>query len=198
MAMTAVSTGIDWQSVREAIGRLALEITESAFLSCLEPNPVSSCYEDELPRVRRAIVRARDGKLARFLDPVNRNAFVLGCGAYTDGNPEEHLLIGYGFRHGATTKVESLHHATGGAGSVRLPDAVAHMMWTTTGNTKITNCSSFTITRTALSAFCVTICLWYRARTAAFLKPARCTRSSSSADCWDRGEFCFTWAKTVT
>ncbi len=127
--MTAVTTGIDLQSVKEAIGRLALEITESAFLGCLEPNPISSCYEDELPRVRRAIVRARDGRLARFRDPVNRNAFVLGCGVYTDGKPQEHLLIGYGFRYGATTKVESLHHVTGAAGSVRLPDTLAHAMW---------------------------------------------------------------------
>ena len=33
-----------------ALGHLALEIFESAFLGCLEPNPVSSCNEDELPR----------------------------------------------------------------------------------------------------------------------------------------------------
>jgi len=127
--MTAAATGISWKPVEEAFGRLALEVAESAFLGCLEPNPVSRCYADELPRVRRAILRARDGRLARFRDQVNRNAFVLACGAYTDGKPEEHLLIGYGFRHGTTTKVESLHHATGDAGSVRLPDAMAHAMW---------------------------------------------------------------------
>lgn len=129
MTSPSITTGIDWHPVKEAFGRLALEIAESAFLNCLEPNPVSGCYDDELPRVRRAILRARDGRLARFRDQVNRNAFLLGCGAYTDGKAEEHLLIGYGFRHGATTKIESLHHATGGAGSVRLPDAIAHTMW---------------------------------------------------------------------
>jgi len=127
--MTFATTTIDWQTVKDTIGRLALEITESAVLGCLEPMPVSGCYDDELPRVRRAILRARGGTLARFRDQVNRNAFLLGCGAYTDVKPEEHLLIGYGFRHGATTKVESLHHATGGAGSVRLPNAMALAMW---------------------------------------------------------------------
>ena len=128
MAMTA-TTKIDWQPVKDALGPLALEIAESAFLGCLEPNPVSHCYHDELPRVRRAILRARDGSLARFRGQVNRNAFVLGCGAYADGKPEEHLLVGYGFRHGATTKVECLHHAIGETNTVRLPDAVAHAMW---------------------------------------------------------------------
>ena len=128
--MTSAATRIDWQSVKKAFGRLALETAESAFLGCLEPNPVSGCYDDEeLPRIRRAILRARNGKLARFRGQVNRNAFVLGCGAYADGRSEEHLLVGYGFRYGRTTKVECLHHATGGAGSVRLPNTMAHAMW---------------------------------------------------------------------
>lgn len=145
--MTA-ATGIDWQPVKEAVGRLALEIAESAFLGCLEPNPVSGCYDDELPRVRRAILRGRDGGLSRFRGQVNRNAFVLGCGDYTDGKLEEHLLIGYGFRRGATTKVESLHHAVGAAGSVRLPNPMAHAMWDHYG--KHEENELLTITRTAL------------------------------------------------
>ncbi len=60
---------------------------------------------------------------------MNRNAFLLGCLGYTESRREEHLIVGYGFRHGSTTKVESLHHAIGDAGSARLPDAVAHAMW---------------------------------------------------------------------
>ena len=38
-------------------------------------------------------------------------------------------MIGYGFRHGTTTKVQSLHHIVGGTASVHLPDTVAHAMW---------------------------------------------------------------------
>jgi len=120
---------IDWQQLKERLASLALEIAESATLGCLEPNPISSCNGDELPRVRKAILRARSGNLARFRDQVNRNAFLLGALAYTDNRPEEHLLIGYGFRHGSTTKVESLHHVIGGANTVRLPDAMAHTLW---------------------------------------------------------------------
>jgi hypothetical protein len=120
---------IDLQSLKDALGRLALEITESAVLGCLEPKPISSCYGDELPRARKAILRARDGKLARFRYQVNRNAFLIACRDYADEKPEEHLIIGYGFRHGSTTKVESLHHVIGATGSVGMPDAVAHAMW---------------------------------------------------------------------
>ncbi|MFZ5863222.1 MAG: hypothetical protein ACOYXR_10335 [Nitrospirota bacterium] len=120
---------IDWQPFKEALGRIALEITESAVLGCFEPNPISSWYDDELSRARKAILRARDGKLARFRYQVNRNAFLVACRDYADEKPEEHLIIGYGFRHGSTTKVESLHHVTGATSSVHLPGAVAHAMW---------------------------------------------------------------------
>jgi hypothetical protein len=127
--MTSAATVPSWRPIKDALADLALEIVESAFLGCLEPNAVSGCYGDELPRVRRVILRSRNGKLARFRHQVSRNAFVLGCGAYTERKPEEHLLVGYGFRHGTTTRIESLHHAIGTASSVSLPAAMAHAMW---------------------------------------------------------------------
>jgi hypothetical protein len=126
---TASASAFDWQPVKDAVAHFALEIAESAVLGCLEPSPISSCYEDELPRVRRKILAARDGKLQRFRDPINRNAFLIACGEYADSKPEEHLLVGYGFRHGSTTKVESMHHVIGQASSVHVPDAVAYAMW---------------------------------------------------------------------
>jgi hypothetical protein len=121
--------GFDWQPFKEALHRLIIEVTESAVLGCFEPKPISSCYDDELPRTRKAILRARNGKLARFRFQINRNAFLVACRDYTDEKPEEHLIVGYGFRHGSTTKVESLHHVIGAACSVHLPDTIAHAMW---------------------------------------------------------------------
>lgn len=126
---TSSSPEIDWRSVKEALHDLFLEVTESAVLSCIEPKPISSCNVAELPRARKAILRARDGKLARFRYHVNRNAFLKACLDYTDEKPEEHLIVGYGFRHSSTTKVESLHHVIGATGSVHLPNAIAHAMW---------------------------------------------------------------------
>jgi hypothetical protein len=38
------------------------------------------------------------------------SSFLIGCLEYAYNKPEEHLIIGYGFRHGSTTKIESLHH----------------------------------------------------------------------------------------
>jgi hypothetical protein len=123
------STDFDWQPVKEYLIRQVGEITESAILTCLEPNPISCYYADELPRVRKAILRARDSKLARFRALVTRNAFLIACGEYTDDKPEEHLIVGYGLRYGSTTKVESLHHVSGGTNRVHVPDNVAHAMW---------------------------------------------------------------------
>jgi len=119
----------DWQPVRGALGRLALEVAESAILGCLEPNPIERCYADELPRIRKKILLARNGRLQRFRDSVTRNAFLIACRDYADEKPEEHMLIGYGRRHGSTTKIDSLHHVIGETSRVHLPDAVAHTMW---------------------------------------------------------------------
>lgn len=111
--------------------KFILQIAESAFLSCLEPNPIgfTAAHQEDVPRVRAAIRRGLNGQLARFRTPPNRNAFLLGCLDYTELRAEEHLIIGYGFRHGSTTKVESLHHAVGDSGTVSLPNGAAHAMW---------------------------------------------------------------------
>ncbi len=120
---------LDWGWINEALGQKALEVVESACLGAFEPQPLSDYYEDELRRVRRAILRIRGEQLVRFRHSVNRNAFLLACLDYTEDKQEEHLLVGYGFRHGSTTKVKSLHHAVGGPHSVRIPTEVAHAMW---------------------------------------------------------------------
>src|SRR6266705_6695148 len=56
---------------------IAKEITASALLASFEPNPVQFRPEHEydVRRVREALRRAKDGKLARFRPPVNRNVF---------------------------------------------------------------------------------------------------------------------------
>lgn len=82
--MTQVAATLaKWQTLKKALSSFVVEITESAILSSLEPNPISGYYNDELPRVRKAILRARDGKFAHFRYPVKRNAFLIGCLEYT-------------------------------------------------------------------------------------------------------------------
>jgi len=116
---------------RTVLGGLLTELAESTLLGLLEPAPLrfTARHESEISRVRGAIRRALEGKVARLRDPVNRNAFLLGCLAYTENEPREHLLVGYGFRYGSTTKIDSVDHAVGETGSVKLPSRMAHTMW---------------------------------------------------------------------
>lgn len=122
-------TVIDTQRAGHHLFDRVLEIAESALLGSLEPSPISVCSEHELPRVRNAILRAHRDGFARFRDVVNRNSFLLGCRDYTVDSGKEHLLVGYGFRYGSTTRVHSLHHVTGSSSSVCLPADVGHAMW---------------------------------------------------------------------
>jgi len=107
------------------------EIAESALLGSSEPNPIrfNNRHEADVMRVRAKLAGARDGRLGRFRSPVNRNGFLLGCLDYTQLRAEEHLIVGYGFRHGSTTKIESLHHITGSTYEVAIPLHVSHALW---------------------------------------------------------------------
>ena len=99
------------------------KLIEAVILACVEPNPLTFRAHDEedVSRVRAAIKRGLTSKGAVFRDPVNRNAFLLGCLDFTETLPEEHLIVGYGYRHGKTTKVERLHHVAGEERSVSIP-----------------------------------------------------------------------------
>jgi hypothetical protein len=118
-----------WGRLNEALKRKVLEIAESAVLGWLEPEPLTGCYADELARAGSGIGRAESGRLARYRKTVNRNAFLIACLDYTSARREEHLIVGYGFRHGSTTKVTSVHHVVGGSQAVSIPPVVAHAMW---------------------------------------------------------------------
>jgi hypothetical protein len=118
-----------WDRLIRLWGPKGLELAESAILSCFEPCPLSGCYDDELRRARRALRANLNGELVRLKQYVNRNAFLIACGDYTDAESDEHLIIGYGRRHGSTTRVSSFHHIRGNADSVHLPTFVAHTMW---------------------------------------------------------------------
>jgi hypothetical protein len=118
-----------WSRLKEALTLKGVELAECLLLGWLEPQPLSSCYDDELQRARQGIHRAKDGDLARFRKFVNRNAFLLACGDYTEDRREEHVFIGYGYRHGATTRVTGLHHAAGNSHAVHIPRHMAHAMW---------------------------------------------------------------------
>ena len=87
--------------------------------SLFDPDPVDFRAADEvgvLP-VRRACT-AVSGALQPLRPVLNRNAFLVGCLDLTEDARIEHLIIGFGTRHGSTTKVSALMHAIGNANSV--------------------------------------------------------------------------------
>jgi hypothetical protein len=102
------------------------QLIETILLACLEPNPIQfrSADEHDLERLRSAIRRADSPLGASLRSPIKRNSFLCGCLDFTKSLPEEHLIVGYGFRQGKTTMIERLHHVSGRERSVPIPDFV--------------------------------------------------------------------------
>lgn len=102
------------------------QIIEAVILSCLERNPIdfSKVDDSEVRRAKAAIKRAIDQRGAVLRTPLTRKHFLCGCLEFTDRLPEEHLIVGYGYRYGNTTDVERVHHVGGEDRRVAIPDYV--------------------------------------------------------------------------
>jgi hypothetical protein len=79
---------------------------------------------NDVPRVKAAIKRGVTEKGAVFRPAVNRNPFLCGCLDFTESLPEEHLIVGYGYRYGRTTEVERVQHVAREERRVSIPDYV--------------------------------------------------------------------------
>lgn len=93
----------------------------AAVSSQFDPNSVEFRSVDEVGviPVRRSCALGNNGQQMQTLRPtLNRNAFLVGCLDFTQDENIEHLIIGFGVRHGSTTKVRSLMHAVGSTKSV--------------------------------------------------------------------------------
>ncbi|HVZ64196.1 MAG TPA: hypothetical protein VG838_06920 [Opitutaceae bacterium] len=100
------------------------EIGSTFLSSCFDPCPVSPRLADEagVAAVRRACLR-HDGALHRLRVPLNRNAYLVGCLDFTEHEPREHLIIGFGYRRGSTTRIDALLHLTGTETAVAISPA---------------------------------------------------------------------------
>ncbi len=102
------------------------KVIEAVILACLEKNPVDfrNVEKQEIERVQAAIKRATTPKGTAFRYPVTRKHFLCGCLDFTERLPEEHLIVGYGYRYGRTTDVERVHHVAGEERRVSVPDYI--------------------------------------------------------------------------
>jgi hypothetical protein len=106
----------------DTLTNIARDLLGPIVSSLFDPNPIDFKIEDEkgvIP-VRRACSSAA-AELAVLKHPINRNAFLCGCLDVADGEPVEHLIVGFGERRGSTTRVSGIAHAVGTATQVAIP-----------------------------------------------------------------------------
>lgn len=106
-------------------GPLVREILGSAISSAFDPQPIAFRQADEagVHSVRSAC-QTTSNAIHRFRNPLNRNAFLCGCLDFTEHEAIEHLIVGFGHKHGRTTKVNRLAHVIGATNRVSIPEPI--------------------------------------------------------------------------
>jgi hypothetical protein len=65
--------------------------------------------------------RRASGARLHIQKAIPRNAFLAACLELTDGESHEHLIVGFGVRHGSSTFVAEIVRGFGSTGSVSFP-----------------------------------------------------------------------------
>lgn len=91
-------------------------------------------------------VKRRENKMLQHLEggsrfifklksQIIRNRFLYNCHLFTQDEPIEHLIIGYGKKQGPTTRVEKIQHIIGEQNQVSIPEVVSKnlQLWQATG-----------------------------------------------------------------
>ena len=78
----------------------------------------------EIPSVMRHL-KSESVEVLNFEDqPIVRNHFLYHCHKFTELESIEHLIVGYGFKDGNTTRIEQIQHVIGDKESVSIPPIV--------------------------------------------------------------------------
>lgn len=110
------------------LDRILRELVDAGLASLWDPNPVAFRPEHEAGvRPLRRLLRRPTEAVQSLTRPLARNAFLCGCLDYTEKEPIEHLIMGYGTLSGRTTWIEAVQHTIGSSGSVPVP---AHVLRT--------------------------------------------------------------------
>lgn len=115
--------------------KLLKSLLDPLISSSFDPQPITFRRDDErgvLP-VRNVCQKAPTA-LHRFRSPLNRNAFLCGCLDSTEPEEIEHIIFGFGHRHGLTTKVTGAARVEGEANRVSIPDALQQAVFKHVGS----------------------------------------------------------------
>lgn len=95
-------------------GALISELIDAGGASLFDPRPVQfrAPHEAGVAPVRRLLERGA-AQAQQFPRTLPRNPFLCGCLDYTEHEPIEHLIVGYGSASGSTTNVRAIQHARG-------------------------------------------------------------------------------------
>lgn len=109
------------------IANLLRELMETGLSSLFDPNPVyfQSEHEKGVLPVRKLLDNpSSQTQIQKLQKKMVRNPFLCGCLDYTEDEPIEHLIIGYGVKRGKGTDIHSVQHVVGKKNSVEMPQSV--------------------------------------------------------------------------
>lgn len=108
-----------------SIEKLLKPYIEAWVSSLFDPRAISFKAADERGvKLVRAACQKVPAVYYKFREHLNRNAFLCGCLDFTDQETTEHLIVGFGYKYGSTTKISAITHIIGERNSVSVPESL--------------------------------------------------------------------------
>lgn len=99
-----------------------LDILDASLTSVLDPNPIRFRKQNEKGiKPIHINMKKQEGKTYNLQPHLARNDFLYGCLDFTEKEPIEHLIVGYGMARGRSSTLEAIHHIIGRTGQVQVP-----------------------------------------------------------------------------
>jgi hypothetical protein len=109
----------------DALIPILRELLDTLPAKLLEPNPIVFKRGNlkGVPPLQE-FLRSGTPEIYSFRRSLARNDFLLGCLNWVYEQAKEHLIVGFGYRHGPTTRIVAAQHIEGEVGQVSIPTQV--------------------------------------------------------------------------
>jgi len=110
----------------DKINNFLIELLDTCLSSIFDPNPV--CFKPEHEsgiKLLRNLLSRPTFEIQKLSKKLVRNAFLCGCLDYTEHEPIEHLIVGYGVKRGIGTDIHAIQHVVGCESNVSIPETVS-------------------------------------------------------------------------